>query len=83
MIGACNSTIFWARFPGEGLTGQISLNFNDKIDFKEFYTKLCVFSQIKAINISNRIFVLSPGPEGWGAGCPKGQKKFEHGLVAY
>ena len=30
--------------PGEGSKGQISFNFNYKVIFKDFYTKLCVFS---------------------------------------
>ena len=30
--------------PGEGSKGQISLNFNYKVNFKDFYTKLCVCS---------------------------------------
>ena len=34
--------------PGEGSKGQISFNFNYKVNFKDFYTKLvCVFSQMK------------------------------------
>ena len=30
--------------PGEGTKGQISFNFNYKVKFKDFYTKLCVCS---------------------------------------
>ena len=30
--------------PGEGSTGEISFNFNYKVNFKDFYTKLCVCS---------------------------------------
>ena len=34
--------------PGEGSKGQISFNFNYKVNFKDFlYQTLCVFSQIK------------------------------------
>ena len=52
-----------------------------KVNFKDFYTKLT--------NISDGIFILSPGswPTGgtfgrWG--CPGGQKKnFKHGHVEY
>ena len=34
--------------PGEGSKGQISFNYNYKVNFKYFYTKtLCVFSQMK------------------------------------
>ena len=46
MNGAANGNYF-APPPGEGSKGQISLNFNNKIDFKGFYTKLLVFLQIK------------------------------------
>ena len=38
---------FWVPAPwglGEGPKCQISLNLNYKVDFKDFYTKLCVFS---------------------------------------
>ena len=31
--------------PGEGLKGQISFNFNYKVNFKDFYSKLCVCSR--------------------------------------
>ena len=30
--------------PGEGSKGQISFDFNYKVNFKDFYTKLCVCS---------------------------------------
>ena len=30
--------------PREGLKGQISFNFNYKVNFKDFYSKLCVCS---------------------------------------
>ena len=30
--------------PEEGSKGQISFNFNYKVNFKDFYTKLCVCS---------------------------------------
>ena len=34
--------------PGEGSKGQISFNFNHKVNFKDFlYQTLCVFSQMK------------------------------------
>ena len=32
--------------PGEGPKGQISLNLNYKVNFKDFFTKLCVSSHI-------------------------------------
>ena len=47
--------------------GQISLNFGCHVNFKDFYTKLCVCSHNwKIQNISDRIFILSPGS------CPRG-----------
>ena len=66
--------------PGEGSKGQI-FNFNYKVNFKDFYSKLCVCShKWKIQNISDGIFILSPWscPRGgtlghWG--CPGGQKK--------
>ena len=30
--------------PGEGSKGQISFSFSYKVNFKDFYTNLCVFS---------------------------------------
>ena len=77
--------------PGEGSKGQISFNFNYKVNFKDFDSKLCVCSHKGKIqNISDGIFILSPGscPRGgtlghWGV--PRGSKKifFKHGHVAY
>ena len=84
--GVQRQTFFWPRplgpwGPGEGSKGQISFNFNYKVNFKDFYTKLCVCShKWKIQNISDGIFILLPGscPRGgtlrrWG--CPGGQKK--------
>ena len=52
--------------PGEWSIGQISFNFNYKVNFKDFYTKLCVlFSQMKDTNISDGILILLPGS------CPR------------
>ena len=50
MNGACNGNIFWPRLlgPWGGSKGQISFNFNYKINFEDFlYQTLCVFSQIQ------------------------------------
>ena len=45
MNGVCNVTFFgpapWG--PTEGPKGQISLNFNYKVNFKDFLTKLSKF----------------------------------------
>ena len=82
MNGACNVKRFLA--PQEGSKGQISFNFNNRVNFKDFlYQTLCVFSQMKEIqNISDGIIILSPGscPRGgtlghWG--CPGGQIFFQ------
>ena len=68
--------------PGEGSKGQISLNF--KVNFKEFYTKLCVYSHKYNINHIERDFhsVASVMSQGWDLGC-WGQNFIEHGHVAY
>ena len=68
MNGACYG-IFFALSPVALGRGQISLNFNDKVNFKDFYTKLCVCSHKKKTiqNISDGILILSPGS------CPRGQ----------
>ena len=73
MNGAYNSTFFFAspRGPWGGSKGQILLNFNKYVNFKDFY----VFSGIKDIKHINRIFVLWPGscPRGGTWGCPGGK----------
>ena len=61
------TAIFLPRPLGRG---QISFNFNYKVNFKDFYTKLCVCSnKWKIQNISDGIFILLPGP------CPRGGTK--------
>ena len=74
--------------PWEGSKGQISLNFNYKVNCKDFHTKLCVSShKLKIYNISNKIFILSPGLCPWrvGLGGAGGSKIYfsEHGQSAY
>ena len=77
--------------PGEGSKGQISFNFNYKVNFKDFYTKLCVCVLTnERYKILDEIFILSPGSclwgGTWGTGVgPGGQKIifFKHGHVAY
>ena len=74
--------------PGEGSKGQI-FNFNFKVNFKDFYTKLCVCShKLKIQNISDGIFILSPGsgPRGGTLGCcgvPRWSKFFFSNMVMW
>ena len=54
-------------WPWGEVKGQISLNFGYHVNFKDFYTKFCVCShKWKIQNISDGIFILSPGS------CPRG-----------
>ena len=67
MNGARNIKNFMAPPPGALGRGQISFNFNYKVNFKDFYSKLCVYShKWKIQNISDRFFILLPGS------CPRG-----------
>ena len=67
---ACNGKIFLGSAPwgpGKGSKGQISFNFNYKVNFKDFYTNFCVCSHKgKTQNISDGILILLPGS------CPRG-----------
>ena len=48
--------------PGEGSKGQISFNFNYKVNFKDFYSKLCVCSyKWKIQNISDGFLICRLG----------------------
>ena len=70
MNGACNVNFFFAPpcwGPWEGPKGQISFNFNYKVNFKDLYTKIC----------------YAPGVEHWGAWGAKEVFFFKHGHVAY
>ena len=63
-MGRATAKLFWPApwGPGEESKGQISFNFNYKVNFKDFYSKLCVCShKLKIQNISDRILNLSPG----------------------
>ena len=65
-------TFFGPWGPGEGSKCQISFSFNYKVNFKDFFTKLCVCShKWKIQNISDGIFILLPGscPRGGTLGC--------------
>ena len=88
MNGECNGKFFFGPAPmgpREGAKGQKSFNFNDKVYFKDFYTKLCgtVFSQMKDTKHIRRDFysVACVMPQGWdfGAlGVPMGSKKISN-----
>ena len=86
--------IFFGHAPwdiGEGSNGQISFNFNYKVNFKDFYTKLCMFSQMNDTKHIRRDFhfVAWVMPQGWDLGALVGAKGggsiffFKHGHVAY
>ena len=57
---------------GEGPKGQISLNLNHKVNFKDFFKTLVVFSQMKDIKYIRRDFNLVAWvmPQGWDLGVP-------------
>ena len=70
---------FWPNSWGSGEVskGQISFNFNYKVNFKDFHTKLCVFSKMNDSKHIRRDFhsVTWVTPQGWdfGAqGVPRG-----------
>ena len=80
MNGACNVNPFFAPPPGEGSKGQISFNFNFKVIFKDFYTKLCVCSHKLKIQTYQTGFSFcrlghAPGVVFWGDGGAQGVKK--------
>ena len=92
MNGACNVKLFFGPAscgPGEGSKGQISFNFNYKVNFKDLYTKLCVWvSQKKDTKHIRRDFhsvpMDMPQGSGFGAlGCPGGQRKFLNMVMWY
>ena len=74
--------------PGEGSKGQISFNFNYKVDFKDFlYQTVCVFSQMKDTKHIRRDShsVAWVMPQGWDFGAlgTPGGHFFKQGHVAY
>ena len=91
MNGACNSIFFFGPAPwgpGEGSKGQISFNFNYRVNFKDFYAKLCVCSHKRKIHIRQDFYsvawVMPQGCDFGVLGVPRGsKKKFKHGNVAY
>ena len=84
MNGACNGRFFFGPSPwtGEGSRGQISLNFNYKVNFKGFYTKLCVCvltnERYKIYQTGFIIYHLghAPGMRRWCARGAQGGQKF-------
>ena len=69
--------------PGEGSKGQISLNFHYKVNFKDFYTKLCgfFFSKMKYTKHIRRDFnsvawIMPQGSDLGALGVPTGSKTF-------
>ena len=76
--------------PREGSKGQISFNFNYKVNFKKFYTNfVCVLKneRYKTYQTGFSFCPLchAPGVGHWGAGGARGVKKnlFKHGHVVY
>ena len=94
MNGACNVKLFGPApcGPGEGSKGQISFNFNYKVNFKDFLCQtLYVFSQMKDTKHIRRDFhsVTWVMSQGWDFGTlemPRGSKHLffsKHGHVGY
>ena len=78
MNGARSGIFFPAPWgPGEGSKGQISFDFNYKVNFNDFLTKLCVCVLIneRYKTYQTEFFILLPGscPRG-GLGVLRGQK---------
>ena len=76
--------------PGEGSKGQISLNFNYKVNFKDFYSNfVCVLTNERYKTFQTDFLFCrlghAPGVGLWGTGGSQGVKKkiFKHGHVAY
>ena len=67
------TAIFLPWGPGEGSKGQISFNFNYKVNFKDFYTKLmCVLTNERYKTYQTGFLFCclghAPGVGLWGAG---------------
>ena len=80
MNGTCNGTLLfdpahWGH--GEGSKGQISLNFNNQVNFRDFlYQTLCVFLQIKSIKHFEWDFCSDARVGIWGHWVPRGSNLF-------
>ena len=88
MNGACNSKKWHCPQGPFGSKGQISLNFNNKVNFKDIYANLCVFLQIKDIkHVERDFFNIGSCPRArlWAEGVRRESKIyfFEHGYMAY
>ena len=92
MNGARNVKIYFGPAPwgpGEGSKGQISFNFNYKVNFKDFIPNfVCVltYERYKTYQTGFLFCHLghAPGVGLWGTGGPRGSIFFfKHGHVAY
>ena len=91
MNGACNVKLFFGPAPwgpGEGSKGQISFNFNYKVNFKDFYTKLvCVLTNERNKTYQTGFSFCSLGHALgvglWGAGGAQGVKKKNSNMVMW
>ena len=77
MNGTCITAIFWvptALGPWGGTKRSNIIKSELQSQFQRFYNQtLCIFSQIKIYNISDRIFIRPPGScPGVGLGVPWG-----------
>ena len=70
--------------PREGSKGEISSNFNYKVNFKDFYTKLLVCShKLKRRDFHSAAWVMPQGSDLGASGCPGGQKLFFSNMVMW
>ena len=84
MNEACNVKLFFGPAPwgpGEGSKGQISFNFNYKVNFKDFFLPniVCVLTNERYKTYQTGFSFCSlghaPGVGLWGAGGAQGVKK--------
>ena len=90
-MGHATAFFLWPPPPGEGSKGQISFNFNYKVNFKDFlYQTVCMFSQMKDTkhirwDFHSVAWAMPLGSDLGALGVPRGSKNFffKHGHVAY
>ena len=91
MNGACNSKFFFGPAPwgpGEGSKGQISFNFNYKVNFKDFIPNfVCVLTN-ESYKTYHTGFLFrhlghAPGVGLRGAGVLRGSKKIYSNMVMW